>query len=61
MMVPFLSLVSFTFFFFFFFDLVLYFIGIRHNTDNPLYTDTRYNDKSRYNDIFTVRKPSLKR
>ena len=31
------------------------------NTDNPLYTDTRYNDKVRYNYNFTVIKPSLKR
>ena len=30
-------------------------------TDNPLYTDTRYNDKTRYNEILTVMKPSLKR
>ena len=29
--------------------------------DNPFYTDTRYNDKSHYNDIMTVTKPSLKR
>ena len=29
-------------------------------TDN-LYTDTRYNDKIRYNDNLTVTKPSLKR
>ena len=29
------------------------------NTDNPLYTDTRYNDKIRYNDNLTVTKPSL--
>ena len=31
------------------------------DTDNPLYTDTRYNDKIRYNDNLTVTKPSLKR
>ena len=30
-------------------------------TDNPLYTDIRYNDKIRYNDNLTVMKPSLKR
>ena len=30
-------------------------------TDNPLYTDTRYKDKLRYNDNLTVTKPSLKR
>ena len=29
--------------------------------DNPLYTDTRYTDKIRYNDNLTVTKPSLKR
>ena len=28
---------------------------------NPLYTDTRYNDKNRYNDNLYVKKPSLKR
>ena len=33
-------------------------IGI---TDNPLYTDTRYNDKIRYNDNLTVTQTSLKR
>ena len=32
-----------------------------HYTGNPLYTDTRYNDKIRYNDYLTVTKPSLKR
>ena len=31
------------------------------NTDNPLYTDTRYNDNIRYNDKLTVTKTSLKR
>ena len=31
------------------------------NTDNPLYTDIRYNDKIRYNDNLTVTKSSLKR
>ena len=31
------------------------------NTDNPLYTDTWYNDKIRYNDNLTVTKPSLMR
>ena len=30
-------------------------------TDNPLYTDTRYDDKICYNDNLTVTKPSLKR
>ena len=31
-------------------------------TDNPLYIiDARYNNKIRYNDNFTVTKPSLKR
>ena len=30
-------------------------------TDNPLYTETRYNDKIRYNDNLTVTKLSLKR
>ena len=30
-------------------------------TNNPLYTDTRYNDKIRYDDNLTVTKPSLKR
>ena len=29
------------------------------NTENPLYTDTRYNDKIRYNDNLAVMKPSL--
>ena len=28
---------------------------------NPPYTDTRYNDKSRYNDNLNVTKPSVKR
>ena len=31
------------------------------NTVNPLYTDTRYNDKIRYNDNLNVTKPSRKR
>ena len=31
------------------------------NTDNPLYTDTRYTDQIRYDDNLTVTKPSLKR
>ena len=31
------------------------------STDNPLYTDTRYNDNIHYNDNLTVTKPSLKR
>ena len=30
-------------------------------TDNPLYTDTRYNDRIRYNDNLNVMKQSLKR
>ena len=30
-------------------------------TDNPLYTDSRYNNKIRYNDNLAVTKPSLKR
>ena len=30
-------------------------------TDNPVYTDTRYNDKIRYNDNLTATKPLLKR
>ena len=30
-------------------------------TDNPFYTDIRYNDKIYYNDNFTVTNPSLKR
>ena len=29
-------------------------------TVNPLYTDTRYNDRIRYDDNLTVTKPSLK-
>ena len=39
----------------------LYEILNKTDTDNPLYTDTRYNDKIRYNDILTVTQPSLKR
>ena len=35
--------------------------GYLENTDNPLYTDTRYNDKIRYNENLTVMKPSFKR
>ena len=31
------------------------------STDNPLYTDTQYNAKIRYNDNLTVTKTSLKR
>ena len=30
------------------------------STDNPLYTDTRYNDKIRYNDNFTVKNRRLR-
>ena len=33
---------------------------LSRNTDNPFYTDTLYNDTIRYNDNFTVTKPSLK-
>ena len=29
--------------------------------DNPFYTDTRYNDKIRYNDNLTVTKASVQR
>ena len=29
-------------------------------TDNPLYADSQYDDKIRYNDNLTVTKPSLK-
>ena len=36
----------------------VYILISRHiATDNPLYTDTRYNDKIRYNDNFNVTKP----
>ena len=31
------------------------------DTVNPLYTDTRYNDKIRYNDNLSVTKPLLKK
>ena len=31
------------------------------DADNPLYTDTRYNDTIRYNDNLAVTKPLLKR
>ena len=31
------------------------------NTDDPIYTDIRYNDKIRYNDNLTFTKPSLKK
>ena len=34
---------------------------ILHDTVNPLYTDTRYNDKFRYNDNLNVTKPLLKK
>ena len=34
---------------------------VKINTDKPLCTDTRYNDKIRYKDNLTVTKPSLKR
>ena len=30
------------------------------HTDNPFYTDTRYNDKIHYNDNFSVTRPSRK-
>ena len=36
-------------------------VGEPKYTDNPLYTDTRYDEKIRYNDNLTVTKPSLKR
>ena len=39
----------------------LLFIIYQENTDNPLYTDSQYNNKIRYNDNLTVTKPSLKR
>ena len=35
--------------------------GILVYTVNPLYIDTRYNDKIRYNDNLNVTKPALKR
>ena len=35
-------------------------LSIKH-TVNPLYTDTRYNDKIRYNENLNVTKPSLKK
>ena len=38
-----------------------YILLYRRVIDNPLYIDTRYNDKIRYNDNLTVTKPSLKR
>ena len=40
-----------------------YFDSNKHQsiTDNPVYTDTRYNDKIRYSDNLTVTKPLLKR
>ena len=41
------------------YELFVYFVN--NNTDNPLYTDTRYNDKIHYDDNLTVTKPSLKR
>ena len=31
-------------------------ISSTKHTDNPLYTDTRYNDKIRYNDNLTVKR-----
>ena len=37
------------------------FIILYYITDNPLYTDTRYNDEIRNNDNLTVTKPLLKR
>ena len=33
----------------------------QYSTVNPLYTDTGYNNKIRYNDNFNVTKPSLRR
>ena len=41
--------------------LVVAFLGIFAFKGNPLYTDTQYNDKNRYNDNVTVMKHSLKR
>ena len=38
-----------------------YMEDICQNTDNPLYTDTRCNNKIHYNDNLTVTKPWLKR
>ena len=35
--------------------------SLTYNTVNPLYTDTRHNDKVRYNDNLNVTKPLLKR
>ena len=31
------------------------------STDNPLYTDTQYNDTTLYNDNLTVKKPSFQK
>ena len=41
-------------------DLKVCYQGLSSNTVNPLYTDTRYNDKICYNDNLTVTKPLLK-
>ena len=41
--------------------LILALCAFLSRTDNPLYTDTRYNDKICYNDNLNVTKPSLKR
>ena len=35
-------------------------IGVS-GTDDPFYSDSRYNDKIHYNDSLTVKKPTLKR
>ena len=43
------------------FNMQIYVSHPKTDTDNPLYTDTRYNDKIRYNDKLTITKPSLKR
>ena len=37
------------------------FLLLPPTADNPLYTDTLYNDKIRYNDNLTVTKPMRKR
>ena len=38
-----------------------YFCFYNISTDNPLYTDTRNNDKIHYNDNLTITNPSVKR
>ena len=42
-----------------FYDLNLCLAHMYEGTDNPLYTDTRYNDNIHYNDNLPVKKPSL--